>query len=576
MEKIFGIIFLVGDIKMKKITKKWIMIIGIIMISCVLLVGIERYIKIEEKNRLEEIKKRYHTTVEVICKTELYEKIGKKYVKRGSVEKGVSFILEKETINSSRQTYFQIKGSNYYLYYQDVKKKDYKEREPFSYILFNSNVVTEKKTECYQNGKWIFTLDTNVSLPLMYMDETYYYVTYLDQVVGIKKTQAKLLEHENSKDIITTYIPVLHYGKIYQEGETCKENTCISNKQLEMELATLKEQGFYPITISEFKNWLMGNIHLKEKAVLLTLQQESNLKEEEKVLQLLSNDTSLKFVDSNQKVVKGAKIDAIPRYVIKNNTDLDRYKKMLQGEEVKEPVFDYSSKVRNLSGNATQIPVLNYHFFYDRSIGESCGQTICLDVAKFEEQLKYLKENGWKTLSMEEFRAWMYGEIELPGKSVLLTIDDGGIGTGFSNGNKLIPLLEKYQSHATIFLITAWYFPPDYQSPYLDIESHTNEMHTEGYCSGVLRGAQLLCSSRDEVLNDLKSSIAVTGSTKAFCYPFYAYNDTAIELVRESGFQLAFAGGSYKATRNSHKYAIPRYPIGSNITLDSFIRILYS
>ena len=31
-----------------------------------------------------------------------------------------------------------------------------------------------------------------------------------------------------------------------------------------------------------------------------------------------------------------------------------------------------------------------------------------------------------------------YGEIELPARSVLITIDDGALGTGTHNGNKLI------------------------------------------------------------------------------------------------------------------------------------------
>ena len=55
---------------------------------------------------------------------------------------------------------------------------------------------------------------------------------------------------------------------------------------------------------------------------------------------------------------------------------------------------------------------------------------------------------------MEEFRKWMYGEIEIPSKSILITVDDGAMGTGKHNGNKLNPLLEEYHMNATLFLIT--------------------------------------------------------------------------------------------------------------------------
>lgn len=227
-------------------------------------------------------------------------------------------------------------------------------------------------------------------------------------------------------------------------------------------------------------------------------------------------------------------------------------------------------EVKKKPTSSPGIAVLNYHFFYSNS--ERCGEGNCLNTTKFEEQLRYLKEHGYKTVTMNEFVNWMYGEIELPKKSVLLTIDDGAMGTGRQNGNKLIPLLEKYQLHATLFLITGWWNIDNYRSPYLDIESHTHDMHNENFCKGVTRGARMLCSSHDVALADLKKSIAITKSTQALCYPFYAYNASSIELAKEAGFKLAFAGGGYKATRNSNRYAVPRIAIHSNITMDTFIQ----
>lgn len=257
-------------------------------------------------------------------------------------------------------------------------------------------------------------------------------------------------------------------------------------------------------------------------------------------------------------------------------------------DNTKMGIYNLTYKVKDSSNNTFSITrtievkqrytslngvaVLNYHFFY--SDGENCGQNICLNTTKFEQQLNYLKNNGYKTLTMNEFVKWIYGEIEIPKKSVLLTIDDGAMGTGKHNGNKLIPLLEKYDAHATLFLITGWWDIDNYRSPNLDIESHTNDMHNEGYCSGVIRGARMLCSSYDVALSDLKKSIEITGSNQAFCYPFYVYNNNAIKIVKDAGFKVAFAGGSYKATRNSNKFAIPRYIIYDNTSLETFINYI--
>ena len=157
---------------------------------------------------------------------------------------------------------------------------------------------------------------------------------------------------------------------------------------------------------------------------------------------------------------------------MKSYTLLDNIIKMANGEEVieKEP-------------NPNQgIAVLNYHFFFDPKLGEECNESICLDVVKFRQHLEYLKNNGYKTLTMEEFKRWMYNEIELPEKSVLITIDDGAMGTGKHNGHKLIPLLEEYDLQATLFLITGWWDIENYRSKNLTIQSHTNDMHQYGTC----------------------------------------------------------------------------------------------
>lgn len=556
--------------------KKMVFIIFLCFLILVSIgIGTWYYIKYQKETLLKEIQSHYYPVVAMNKNAKVYIKKQGEYKEAGTINKDFAVELEKSSIKNSKQTYFKIKDTNYYVYYEDTKKGE-KKKIDHKYLLFNQNVTTVKDTTFYKDGKKVITLKSNINLPLMYLDDQFYYVTYLNEVLGIKKDKSKLAEHENTTKKESDYISVLHYGKIYKEGETCVEDTCISEKQIEEEMAILKEQNFYTITLEEFEKWLKGSIRLKEKAILLTLGNESTsevMKNKDYQMYIVKNDSNLKFQDNNYKVTRENKIDAIPRYIIKNKTSHDDYKKMMLGEEVKEVVLKTEQKHVNLTGNASKVAVLNYHFFYDEG-SEQCNQGICLSTTKFEEQLKYLKENGWKTLTMEEFRAWMYGEIELPAKSVLLTIDDGGMGTGFSNGNKLIPLLEKYQAHATIFLITGWYFPPDYQSTYLDIESHTNEMHTEGLCSGVPRGAQMLCSTREEVLEDLKKSIQTTGSTKAFCYPFYAYNDTAVELVRESGFSLGFQGGGYKATRNFNKLLVPRYAIHKDITMDRFIEMI--
>ena len=163
----------------------------------------------------------------------------------------------------------------------------------------------------------------------------------------------------------------------------------------------------------------------------------------------------------------------------------------------------------------------------------------------------------------------MYGEIDLPSKSVLITIDDGNFGTSLYNGNHLIPALEEYKTYATIFIVSGWYAKEEYPSDYLDVQSHTHKLHVEGG-KGCSYRSKVNCVSYDDLLEDLKKSIASVDNANSFCFPYYEYTNTSIKAVKEAGFKIAFIGDYRKASRNDDKYKIPRFPIYDYTTLSSF------
>jgi peptidoglycan/xylan/chitin deacetylase (PgdA/CDA1 family) len=281
-----------------------------------------------------------------------------------------------------------------------------------------------------------------------------------------------------------------------------------------------------------------------------------------------------------------------PGYTVTDNYDKDLQAKVKSTNNIdksKTGTYEVDYSVSDSSNNKAsakrtityitdnpnqKIAVLNYHFFYDPNT-ESCNQDICEKIDDFKALLKYLKDNNYTTLTIKQFKEWMYNEKAIPEKSVLITIDDGGMGTSKINGNKLIPALEEYQEHATLFLVSTWWKKSDYASPYLDVESHSYNMHIGNFCKGVSRGAKMLCLTHDEVLADLKESIkALDGNNTAFCFPFFVYNDTAIQAVKDAGFKLAFIGGGQKVSRNTDKYHITRFEISKNETLEHIKSII--
>ena len=545
--------------------KKIIMVLSILILIALSILG-TYYIK--NLNTIKEIKKSFNEFVTTNKAANIYDEEKNNI---GSIDENTYLELEKTKIKSKKDTYFKIKNTDYYIYYKDISKTDKLEQQGNKdyYVEIGKTIKTNNPTTLYQEDKKI-TINNEFEFDVIKQDDAYYYINYSNQEFKIKKEEI-IEEKEKKLENITTYISVINYENVLDE---CTIKECITKEAFKEELNYLKENNYYTISIDDYKLWLNDNINLKEKAILLTSKDDLNEISNEYNLKIETNLGELTFTDSNSKSEKGNTI--VPRYNIINKTTFETFKQIVNGETVSyiELQLTQNHQLPNETDNAKEIAVLNYHFFYDPEIGETCPDSNCKTVQDFEKELIFLKQNNYKALTMEEFTKWMYGEIELPARSVLITIDDGAMGTGTHNGNKLIPLLEKYQTHATLFLITGWWPIGNYSSPYLDIESHTYDMHEGNYCEGQPRGSKLLCSSKEQVTEDLRKSAEITGSKNAFCFPMYVYNNTTLQVLEEIGFKLAFVGGDYKATRNNNIYQVPRYHIYRETTLDQFVNMI--
>ena len=226
----------------------------------------------------------------------------------------------------------------------------------------------------------------------------------------------------------------------------------------------------------------------------------------------------------------------------------------------KEDVRNTVEVDNNEEEKAESIPAILYHFIYLNG-DTSCNDIICHSEEQIDSHFKFLSDNDVFTLNTSEVLSFIKGEINLPKKSILITIDDGARAENF------IPFLEKYQLNATLFLVSSWYPVSKFQSSYLEIASHTHNMHTTGVCP-TGQGGGINCLPESDILNDLKLSRETLNNTKAFCFPFYEYSDYSINLVKEAGFEMAFIGGSTKIKKGIDPYKIPRYPILSSFGVD--------
>ncbi len=212
---------------------------------------------------------------------------------------------------------------------------------------------------------------------------------------------------------------------------------------------------------------------------------------------------------------------------------------------------------------AEEVPVTCYHFIYLHG-DETCNESICHSEDQIREEFQYLKDNNFLTLTTKELEWFIKGEIRLPEKSILITIDDGARAENF------IPLLEEFKIKATLFLVSSWYPMEKFTSEYMEIASHSHNLHNTRVCPGG-QGSPLKCQNKDELVADLKLSRETLNGTEAFCFPFYEFNDYAIEVVKEAGFKMAFIGGMRKVKKGCDLYKIPRISIQRTTSLNTYM-----
>ena len=209
------------------------------------------------------------------------------------------------------------------------------------------------------------------------------------------------------------------------------------------------------------------------------------------------------------------------------------------------------------------LPVLMYHFFYDKSKGETAQDGNWIEITDFENHLKYLTENDYYFPTWEEVSDYIDGKVDLPKKSIVLTVDDGDE----SFFNVALPVIKKYDVRGTEFLITSWNGWRKNSDPakQMSYQSHSDSMHQAGSNGKCV----MLSWDYDKVVNDCKTSREILGDECiTFCYPCGDYNERAKKALKESGFKLAFTTEAGRVKPGADKYALPRVRTTTKTTVE--------
>ena len=205
-------------------------------------------------------------------------------------------------------------------------------------------------------------------------------------------------------------------------------------------------------------------------------------------------------------------------------------------------------------------PVLLYYDIKDKPLNEAD-----VTVEDFCAQLDWLKENGYETLSIEDFVSYAKKGENFPEKSILITFDNGYSGIF----NYAFPEMTKRGMKATLSINT------DYIGVFTTVYAHITERQIKQLVDTGLfsiasntasfpRLTQITHEERQRELTNSKKLLEdLTGKkVVALAYPYSDYDEKVIDDVENAGYEVAFAVENKGLFNHDARYSIPRIVTG--------------
>jgi peptidoglycan/xylan/chitin deacetylase (PgdA/CDA1 family) len=213
---------------------------------------------------------------------------------------------------------------------------------------------------------------------------------------------------------------------------------------------------------------------------------------------------------------------------------------------------------------ASRIPALEYHDSEYKG-----GETVQMTTQWFLDQMKWLSDNGFKTITSQELLQFVMGNTRPSQKSCFLRFDVGlPVYKNFQE--VIVPTLVKYSFHAAFFVLTSnikdtqpakgnfvcWGHLREWEKTGLiDVGSHSIT-HPDFRPTGTPTRLYELRESKKTIESKLGHSISL------FAWPYDSVPTHPDALLKLFGYNLGFAG--YRTERSilskdSDQFALPCY-----------------
>jgi peptidoglycan/xylan/chitin deacetylase (PgdA/CDA1 family) len=225
-----------------------------------------------------------------------------------------------------------------------------------------------------------------------------------------------------------------------------------------------------------------------------------------------------------------------------------------------------------------RLPILMYHRI--ATTGPAALAPYRVSPERFEEQLRFLKEAGYYSVSLEEWREAVSGQRTLRGKPILLTFDDG-----YSDfATHAWPLLRRYGFGALVLLVSDLVGgTSDWDRPFGSVEPLMSwreilEIQEQGcdFGSHTVTHPPLTSLDSQGIVREVASARAALERrlgrrVKAIAYPYGDVDPIVSHLAGACGYLFGLTCVSTAALYSHSFLSLPRIEVSGADTLHRFV-----
>lgn len=200
------------------------------------------------------------------------------------------------------------------------------------------------------------------------------------------------------------------------------------------------------------------------------------------------------------------------------------------------------------------VPILEYHMVSEVDPEE--GWTYNVPPEDFRQQLDYLQQQGYTTITPLEFMKAKKGKLDLPEKPIILSFDDGYE----NNYTTMLPILEEHNMKAVVYMATNSIGRPNYLTwdELRELQDHGVEIgsHTANHqpLTHLDHGKQLEEMKLSKLLMEWNGIRTVF----SFSYPNGEFSPEMPEMLKENEYLTAVTGDAGLNTFETNPYLLQR------------------